>query len=202
MTGKDKEWVLSKRWLIIGAGKSGLGAANLLTHSGSRPIVYDDKTVNELTEAQIQCERIGSDYCFGSFEDDVCEKTDGIILSPGVPPTHELVRRSDDRGKPVISEIELAYHFTHAPIVAVTGTNGKTTTVHLSTEILRSGGMQPVMTGNIGYALSEAISDEKDRQPDSVLVLEISSFQLERIRDFRPEIAIVLNITSDHIWNG
>lgn len=199
MTGKDKEWVLSKRWLIIGAGKSGLGAANLLTDSGSPPIVYDDKTVNELSEAQIQCERIGCEYCFGVFKDDMCEKIDGIILSPGVSPTHELVRRTDDRGKPVISEIELAYHFTRAPIVAVTGTNGKTTTVHLCAEILRSGGMQPVMAGNIGYAFCEAITEEKDCQQDSVLVLEISSFQMERIRDFRPEIAVVLNITPDHM---
>ena len=185
-----------KSILILGAGISGISAANVLSKLGAvvtlsdakAPDAFRPEILGQISPAVIQC--------FGSQSIDLLNEIDFIILSPGISIYHPLVASAADRGILVMSEIEVAYHLCQAPIIAVTGTNGKTTTTSLIGEMVKTMGRKTIVGGNIGVALSQEVTAV---EADGVVVAEISSFQLEAIHDFRARIAAVLNLTPDHI---
>jgi len=174
--------------LVIGAGKSGVAAANFLAARGG--VVLTDSSPSPALPMPLD-ERV--ERVFGAEPplDDVAE----IVVSPGVPLTIPLLQAAAARGIPAIGEIELAYRHLHGTVIAVTGSNGKSTTTALIGEILKVAGRQPIVAGNIGNPLIAALDLEKAR----TYVLELSSFQLESVDAFHANIALLLNITPDHM---
>ena len=195
-----------KRVAVIGMGRSGLAAAKLLDDLGAEVLISDRKPASELEESISQLEgrlrRIpdGSirgrqiEIETGRHSDRLIEHAQLIVVSPGVPPTIPLLCQARRLQIPIISEIELAYSFLKAPVVAVTGTNGKTTTCSLISQILARDGRSVAVGGNTGLPLSSFVNGTFD-----IVVAEISSFQLEGISRFKPYISIILNITPDHL---
>lgn len=179
--------------LVAGAGKSGVAAANFLAVRGERVVLTDDKAEPSLPyELDPRVER-----AFGETND-VDALLDGvreIVLSPGVPLTAPLLQRAGIRSIPVIGEIELAYRHLQGTVIAITGSNGKSTTTALIGEILRVAGREPIVAGNIGEPLIASVDTERQR----TYVLELSSFQLETVDTFRAHVALLLNITPDHM---
>ena len=162
-------------YLILGNGVSGKAAYKLCEKKGYTATIISDDTIPSLSE---------------------CQAYDEIIVSPGLPPTNFLYLQAIQSGRPIISELEFATRYTTNPIIAITGTNGKTTTVELTTALLNAAGENAIACGNIGLPVSEAILNI---DKDTILVIEVSSFQLERCIEFAPDVAVILNITSDHI---
>jgi UDP-N-acetylmuramoylalanine--D-glutamate ligase len=179
--------------LVIGAGKSGVAAANFLARRGLEVILIDDKADAESHLPQPLDG--GVRRRFGTYGHDVLDGVDTVILSPGVPPSLAIVQEAQIRPIPVISEIELAYRYLNGTIIAITGSNGKSTTTALIGEILRVAGRQPIVAGNIGEPLISALDLHRPR----TYVVELSSFQLEAISEFHANIALLLNVTPDHM---
>lgn len=192
--------VKGKEILVVGMARSGLAAAKLLAGSGAAKItVIDSKEPDQLTEAIASLEKIAQvEVITGTNSPEmVYPGLSMIIKSPGVSPSLELFQKADQLSVPVISEIELAYHFLRTPIIGVTGTNGKTTTTSLIAAILRKSRFDPVVAaGNIGNPLS-GLAGKISAQ--GMIVAELSSFQLENIIDFRATIAVFLNFAADHL---
>ena len=187
-----------KNVLVFGSGISGIGACRLLEENGADVILYDGNEA--LDQKQIK-ERIGSqskaEILLGELEDTVMEQLDLCVISPGVPTDLPVVNRIREKNIPIWSEIELAYQTGKGDVLAITGTNGKTTTTALLGEIMKAWkGDNVYVVGNIGIPYTSIASDTKD---DSVVVAEISSFQLETIDAFRPKVSAILNITPDHL---
>jgi UDP-N-acetylmuramoylalanine--D-glutamate ligase len=182
--------------LVVGLGKSGIATARFLKNKGAMVTVSDRGSEAQLADAAALMHNIGVNVQFGAHHHKSFEKADMIVLSPGVPHTIEPIVRAKAKGIPVIGETELAYRFVSEPIVAVTGTNGKTTVTTLIGEMLKASGFKVFVGGNIGNPLiAYADSGEKaDR-----IVLEISSFQLDTIERFKADAAVLLNITEDHL---
>lgn len=184
-----------RRVLVVGAGKSGLAAANFLARKGAHTTVTDVKGADELDGRLSGLdERVA--LALGSYPDVTRETWDLVIVSPGVPADIPPLVQARAAGVEVIGELELAWRFARAPVVAVTGTNGKTTTTALIGEIFRTAGRRTLVAGNIGTPFSTAVEDFGS---EDVIVLEVSSFQLEAAPTFRPHVALVLNITPDHL---
>lgn len=182
-----------KRVSIIGASRSGLGLAQLLKAKGAKVFVSEssvDKwnSLSELTKLDV-------DYEFGEHTERVLD-ADFIAVSPGVPLDIPILLEARQKGIPIYGEIEIAFWFSNAPVYAVTGTNGKSTTVTLLDLMLKASGKRSILAGNIGYPFSKAVLEWN--APDCY-VLEISSYQLETIEVFSPKIAAILNITPDHL---
>lgn len=184
---------------IIGLGRSGVAAAKLAQHLGAHVFITDSisselyrHTLNELKLLNISGEEGGhTDRIYNS---------DLIVLSPGVPKDSLIVTKAIERGIPVVGEIEFAFWFSKFPIIAVTGSNGKTTTVHILGKIFRTGTIHGSICGNVGIPFSqEVLADMINPDPKRVYILEISSFQMEFITHFRPDYSIFLNITPDHL---
>lgn len=183
--------------LIVGAGKSGVSCALLARRQGYKEIFVTEigPEENFLDEKKtLEENQIG--YEFGSNTLSLVNQYDTIVSSPGVPPDAEIILEAERRGKQVISEIEFAYKFNRNPIIAITGTNGKTTTTHLVDFIFRTSGKKSIAAGNVGLPYSDIV-DKID--PETIVVLELSSYQLHRIEKFKPNVAIILNITPDHL---
>lgn len=188
--------VKNKRIAIIGLSRTGIATAEFLYQRGAELVVSDSKTADELKNVLEKLKDMEIEYELGGHGEK-CLSCDLIVVSPGVPLDIPFFRRARERGIPVISEIELAYQFTEAKIIAITGTNGKTTTTQLTGEILQKAGIgKVIVAGNIGTPLIREIGDTGK---EDWLVVEISSFQLETIEDFRPDISIFLNFTPDHL---
>jgi UDP-N-acetylmuramoylalanine--D-glutamate ligase len=184
----------NKNVLVVGAGRSGLAAARLLLREGAVVTLTDRRTPSELREEMLSLSAI--QWLLGGHPIEPFETADLIVVSPGVPPTLEPLRRAAVRRVPIIGEVELASRFMTGPIAAITGTNGKSTTTALAGEILTAAGYRTFVGGNLGTPLCEAaLSDEKW----DWAVAEMSSFQLETIQGFRPRIAVLLNIAPDHL---
>ncbi|MEW6191728.1 MAG: UDP-N-acetylmuramoyl-L-alanine--D-glutamate ligase [Bacillota bacterium] len=179
-----------KRVLVVGAGRSGIAAARFLAAKGAAVTLTDIKPEPELAPVTA----FGVETCFGAYPE--VAGYDLLVVSPGVPLTEAPVVEARTRGIEVIGELELAYRFARAPIVAVTGTNGKTTTTALTGEIFRAAGKRTLVAGNIGVPLVAAV---EDYGPEDVIVAEVSSFQLETAVFFRPRVAVILNVTPDHL---
>ncbi len=181
--------------LVVGLGVSGCESALKLRGLGIPVTVTDRGDGAALRSRASQLLETGAVVILNDAEPSIPEDCDLLIVSPGVPKSAPLLREARERNLPVWSEIELAWHWVKGPLVAVTGTNGKTTTVTLIAEILNQAGFPAITAGNIGTPLVKAAAEA---EPGEVLVVEVSSFQLEHIVDFRPVVSVLLNITDDH----
>lgn len=189
--------ITDKRILIIGSGISGVAAAELLEKAGAVPVLYDSNSSLAETEVRSRLPK-GSRIriLLGELPEKEKNETEVVILSPGVPADLPLVEEMRENGTVIWGEVELAFHFAKGAMAAITGTNGKTTTTALVGEILRSYYEDVFVVGNIGNAYTkEALKMSKN----SVTAAEISSFQLETIESFHPQVSAILNITPDHL---
>src|ERR1017187_1404931 len=181
--------------LVLGLGRSGMAAASLLRRDGARVVVRDEATDDLLQERAIRLRQLGVRVELGNQYDHSAH-FDFAVLSPGIAPERAIVREVLTQSTPLLSELELAYRHCLCPIVAITGTNGKTTTTELIAAMLTGCDKRTVAAGDIGHAFSDAV--EASAGLDA-LVLEVSSFQLEKIEQFRANISVLLNITPDHL---
>jgi UDP-N-acetylmuramoylalanine--D-glutamate ligase len=185
-----------KRALVVGLGKSGVASALFMKAHGARVTVSDTKSGDELrNEIPVLLDH-GITVETGGHGERTFRGQDLIVVSPGVPVDAPPLVQARSLGETVIGEVELAAQFLPGPMVAITGSNGKTTTTTLTGEIIAASGFPVLVGGNIG---TPAISLAERAKPETVIVLEISSFQLETIQTFRPKIAVVLNVTPDHL---
>jgi UDP-N-acetylmuramoylalanine--D-glutamate ligase len=181
------------RVTVLGMGKSGLSAAEKLSKVGARLLVSESKTTIPAFVLD-RLNRIRAEIELGGHTANAVERADLIIVSPGVHLDIPVLQEAKAKGIPVISEIELAYYFLKKPIIAVTGTNGKTTTATLLGEMLKEGGKKVAVAGNIGQPLVEVDDSKLD-----FTIAEVSSYQLETIDQFKPWISMILNIQPDHL---
>jgi UDP-N-acetylmuramoylalanine--D-glutamate ligase len=190
--------IAGKKVVVIGAAKSGAAVAALLLKDGALVTLNDQKPTMELTrELEALAHHPNIRLLGGGHPADlVSEEISLVVKNPGIPYTLPPLVRASQLAIPVITEVELAYKKLNATIVAITGTNGKTTTTALTGEIYRAAGKKTVVAGNIGLALSAVVVEE---MPRDVVVAELSSFQLEGTIEFRPQLSAILNITPDHI---
>jgi UDP-N-acetylmuramoylalanine--D-glutamate ligase len=188
--------VNGKQVVVLGLGISGMEAAKLLKDKGAHVTVRDsaanNATVNQRAEA---LRRLAIRVELGEAIL-ARDRFDFCVLSPGINPNAPLVQKLRQAGLPMFGELEIAYRYCQCPIVAITGTNGKTTTTELIDAVLAAGGKRTKASGNIGTAFSAAVRDSASLD---VMVLEVSSFQLEHIVEFRPRISVHLNLTPDHL---
>jgi UDP-N-acetylmuramoylalanine--D-glutamate ligase len=182
--------------LVIGLGKSGLASVRVLRARGVRIYATDEKPIADLTDAIAEVEAQGARFIAPHELPSIVTELSEAVLSPGVPLTSPVVRAVTAANVPVLGEIEVAYRLCKAPIVAVTGTKGKSTTTALIGHLLRETGHSVRVGGNIGNPLIEEVLDVG---PSDWVVAEVSSFQLETIRSFRPRVAVVLAIVPDHL---
>src|SRR5436190_12400123 len=182
---------------VLGAGLSGSAAALLLASEGAQVTVLDNAAENDLLKSTLHNLRAhGVRVVCGSEAERNSSACDWMVLSPGVDPVSSLARNFSSRGIDRISELELGWCSCETPVMAITGTNGKTTTTELLVQMLNACGQRTIACGNIGKPLSEVA---REKQPLDVLTVEVSSFQLEAIRTFRPSISIWLNFAPDHL---
>ncbi len=192
----DKLDVKGKRVLVVGLGKSGVASALFLQSQGARVTVSDAKAEDQLREEIPDLLDKGITVETGGHGDRTFRQQDTIVVSPGVPSNESHLLQARQMGTPVIGEVELAWRFLKGHIIAITGSNGKTTTTALAGEVVSRGGWETLVGGNIG---TPAVSFIPRANDDTYIVLEVSSFQLETIQSFRPEIAVMLNVTPDHL---
>ncbi len=185
-----------KRVLVVGLGRSGVASALFLKARGARVTVSDTKSEDQLREEIPALLDEGITVETGGHGERTFQNQDLIVVSPGVPIDAEPITQAKALGQPVIGEIELASRFLQGEIVAISGSNGKTTTTTLVGEILSKSGLKTLVGGNIG---TPAISLVPQAAPDTITVLEVSSFQLETIVSLRPKVAVILNVTPDHL---
>lgn len=185
-----------KKTLVLGAGKSGVAAARFLAARGAVVALHDRKPVAEWPAAAqaLKAEKVG--LIDGQIPSWLLDQIDLVVISPGVPTNTIPARYVERKDGEVIGEVELAYRFLKGSIVGITGSNGKTTTTTLVGEILRNAGLETLVGGNIGTPLLELTEKATDA---TWTVAELSSFQLETIRDFRPRVGICLNVTPNHM---
>ena len=189
--------LLNKKTLIIGTGISGIAAADLLSEEGASVVLYDanaeldERKIRERLKAETVCQIV-----LGELPDTYYKNTELVVLSPGVPTDLPMIERLKDEGVVIWGEIELAYQFSKGKLAAITGTNGKTTTTALTGEIMKTYYENVFVVGNIGIPYTAMVKETTD---DSVTVAEMSSFQLETVECFRPDVSAVLNITPDHL---
>lgn len=185
-----------KKALVCGMARSGIAAAKLLNRLGARVTLQDMKKREEISADVLALEGEGIVLYTGANPDEIACAQDLIVLSPGIPCDLPFIAAAENAGIEVISEVELAYSLTPCPITAITGTNGKTTTTTLTGEIMKTAYSGTAVVGNIGVPYSEEV--ERLTEKDWV-VAEISSFQMEKAKEFHPHISAVLNITPDHL---
>ncbi|HEY0978240.1 MAG TPA: UDP-N-acetylmuramoyl-L-alanine--D-glutamate ligase [Flavobacteriales bacterium] len=182
-----------RRLVVLGAQESGVGAAVLARKMGIDVFVSDAGTIKP--EYRDRLKFLGIAFEEGGHSVNKVLDADEVVKSPGIPDKASMVRALLDRGVPVISEIEFASRYTNAPIVGITGSNGKTTTTLLTHHILSRAGMDVGLGGNVGTSFAGLVAQREH----ALYVLELSSFQLDGIREFRPHIAVITNITPDHL---
>lgn len=182
-----------KRIVILGAGESGAGAAVLAKKQGFDVFVSDMSAIAEKYKKQLDSHAISWEE--GQHTASMILNADEIIKSPGIPDTAPMVAKAIDAGIPIISEIEFAGRYTHSKMVCITGSNGKTTTTSLIYHIFKEAGYDVGLAGNIGNSLALQVAED----PHDYYVIELSSFQLDNMYEFRANIAILLNITPDHL---
>jgi UDP-N-acetylmuramoylalanine--D-glutamate ligase len=185
---------LSKKIVILGAGESGVGAALLAKQKGYNVFVSDASAIKPIYQSELEANQIPFES--GTHDIERILEADEVMKSPGIPEKSELVKQIRAKGIPVISEIEFGYRYKGASkIIAITGSNGKTTTTSLLYHICKVAGQDAAIVGNIGFSFARQIAQD----PKALYVIEVSSFQLDDIHSFRPDIAILLNITEDHL---
>ncbi|HEX6716337.1 MAG TPA: UDP-N-acetylmuramoyl-L-alanine--D-glutamate ligase [Pyrinomonadaceae bacterium] len=185
-----------KKVLIFGAARSGIGAARFLLGQGAVVALTDKKPLEQWTPEALALKELGVGLLPGEPPSWLLDQLDLVVVSPGVPANIIPIRYAERAGAEVIGEVELAYRYLKGRIVAITGSNGKTTTTSLIGELLRDAGLIVQVGGNIGKPLISMIESSRD---DGWTVAELSSFQLETIKTFKPSIAVVLNVTPNHM---
>lgn len=187
----------NKKVLVFGSGISGIGAGKLLEQVGASVVLYDGK---ETLDKEVLKAQLGDDtkaeIILGELSEEVMETLDLVVMSPGVPTDLPVVLKMRDMGIPIWGEVELAYTYGKGDVLAITGTNGKTTTTALLGEIMKNYKESVFVVGNIGNPYTAAALEMRE---DTVAVAEMSSFQLETIHEFRPKVSAILNITPDHL---
>jgi UDP-N-acetylmuramoylalanine--D-glutamate ligase len=185
-----------KKVAVIGVGKTGLATARFLAGRNARIALTDEKPVSAWGETLTAIEGLPADLTITPYGPEILAGADMVVPSPGVYPSNPILREALRRAIPVVSEIELAWRFLKTPLVAITGTNGKTTVTTLIGEILKTAGKRVFVGGNIGAPLIGYVDSPQEAD---WAVVEVSSFQLQWAREFHPRIALLLNITSDHV---
>jgi UDP-N-acetylmuramoylalanine--D-glutamate ligase len=185
---------MKRKMVILGGGESGVGAALLAKQKGYDVFLSDGSSLKDIYRNELQKAGIGFEE--GRHSEELILAADEVVKSPGIPDKNDLVKKIRAKGISIISEIELAYRFKgESKIVAITGSNGKTTTTALTYHIFKTAGVDCALVGNIGYSFAKQIAED----PKPVYIAEISSFQLDDIKEFRPDVAILTNITEDHL---
>ena len=193
MTNDQLQTTNDKRLVVLGAGESGSGAAILAKEKGYDVFVSDMGTIKEPYRALLN--QNGIAWEDGAHTESLILNADEVVKSPGIPLTAPLIQKLQAQGTPIISEIEFAARYTHAKMICITGSNGKTTTTSLIFYILQRAGLNVGLAGNIGNSLALQVAHEDH----DYYVIELSSFQLDNMYDFKADIAILLNITPDHL---
>mgnify|MGYP001049804757 FL=1 len=189
--------VSGKNVLVFGSGISGVGAVKLLEKHGAKVVLYDGNEKLDREEVRKKLpEDTGAEIVIGEFPEELLERIEIVVLSPGVPADLPVVEEMKERGILVTGEVELAYEFGKGDVLAITGTNGKTTTTTLLGEIMKAYKEEVFVVGNIGNPYTVAADAMTDK---SIAVAEMSSFQLETVSKFRPKVSAILNFTPDHL---
>lgn len=188
----------SKHVLVLGLGKSGKAVSLALKKLGADVLASDTATSVAVQDIADELSKAGVKVVLGNQGEKLLDNVDAVVVSPGVPSNVLVLETAKRRGIPVLSEIEFAYNLTDVPVIAISGTNGKTTTTTLIGEVFKNAGKAATVAGNIGTPLVGAV-DNKDIE---TLIVEVSSFQLDTINEFRPKISVLLNVTEDHLdWH-
>lgn len=185
-----------KRILVVGMARSGIAAAQLLLHHGATPILSDNKKEDAFGQQLDVLKGTACQFRLGKDAVSLLDEADGLIISPGVPIDAPVVQAAKEKGVPMVGELELAASLLNGDMVAISGTNGKTTTTTLLGRIFENAGRITRLAGNIGYPLSSVAMESRK---EDMTVVEVSSFQLESIKTFHPHAAALLNITEDHL---
>jgi len=189
----NRAYRAKKRIVVLGAGESGTGAAILAKEKGFDVFVSDCGTISEPYRALL--DQNGVPWEDGKHSEELILNAGEVVKSPGIPLTAPLIQKLQAQGTPIISEIEFAARYTHAKMICITGSNGKTTTTSLIFYILKQAGLNVGLAGNIGNSLALQVAHEDH----DYYVIELSSFQLDNMYDFKADVAILLNITPDHL---
>lgn len=184
---------MSERVVILGAGESGTGAALLARAKGYDVFVSDQSMIKD--KYKIELTREGIRFEEGQHTEELVLNASFIVKSPGIPEKSDIVRKVKDAQIPVIDEIEFAFRHTNGKIIAITGTNGKTTTTLLTYHLMKNAGFTVALAGNVGFSMARQLAE----QSHDWYVVEVSSFQLDGTKTFQPEIGVLLNITPDHL---
>lgn len=185
---------MKKKIVILGGGESGAGAALLAKQQGYDVFLSDASSLKEVYRNELK--NAGIEFEEGGHTEEKILNADEVVKSPGIPEKNEMVRKIRAKGIGIISEIELAYRFKgNSKIIAITGSNGKTTTTALTFHICKTAGLNCAMVGNIGFSFARQVATD----PKPLYIIEVSSFQLDDIKTFRPDVAILTNITEDHL---
>lgn len=185
---------MSTRMIILGGGESGVGAAILAKQRGYDVLLSDAGSLKEMYRRELQ--EAGIEFEEGKHSEERILLADEVVKSPGIPEKNEMMKKIRAAGIPVISEVELAFRNKgNSRIIAITGSNGKTTTTSLIYHICKTGGLDCALVGNIGFSVAKQVAVD----PKPLYIAEISSFQLDDIKTFRPDIAVLTNITEDHL---
>lgn len=183
------------KYVVIGAGRSGQAVARLLLMEKMGSVLLSDSAPEPDDQVIAELRSLGARFEFGGHSSEVLT-ADTLVISPGVPPDIPIVREAESQGIPVTNEIEIAAGLCRGRVVGITGTNGKTTTTELIGHCCRSAGRETWVAGNVGIPFSEIVQHVT---PEGIVSLELSSFQLEKIDRFRPDVALLLNVTPDHM---
>ncbi|MCG9880716.1 MAG: UDP-N-acetylmuramoyl-L-alanine--D-glutamate ligase, partial [Bacteroidia bacterium] len=184
---------MSKRIVVLGCGESGVGAAMLAKQKGFDVFVSDAGKISDAFKAELN--QLGVAFEEGSHTFGLILNADEVIKSPGIPEKNELVQAIRKEGISIVNEIEFASRYTDAKLICITGTNGKTTTTSLTYHLLKKAGLNVALAGNIGISMCRMVATGNY----DYFVLEISSFQLDDMYQFRADIAVICNITPDHL---
>jgi UDP-N-acetylmuramoylalanine--D-glutamate ligase len=186
-----------QRVLVVGLGASGRAAVRLLASRGAHVIANDHRTEEALGDALDGVRSTGAELALGGHDAEVFRSVDRIVVSPGVPPL-EALAQAEAAGVPIVSEVELASWYLQGTVIGITGTNGKSTVTTLVGDMCRRTGRPTFVGGNLGSPLVDAV-DTAAAGPDGFVVVELSSYQLERVDHFRAHVGVLLNVTEDHL---
>lgn len=189
-------YLKTQTFFVLGVSKSGYSAAKLILESGGECYIYEQLKSEKIAAAVSELTALGAKSVNAENMEEAVIGSDVLVISPGVPINHPVAIRFKEEGKRIVGEAEFGFSIFNPPVVAVTGTNGKTTTVTLIDAMLKQANIRAELVGNIGVPVTSKVN-ECDK--NTVLIAEISSFQLESISDFKPHIACVLNISPDHL---
>jgi UDP-N-acetylmuramoylalanine--D-glutamate ligase len=184
---------MTERLVILGAGESGTGAALLAKVKGFDVFVSDQAPIKEKYKAELAKHNITFEE--GKHTEEEILNAQLIVKSPGIPEKAEIVKKAKEQGISIIDEIEFAFRYINGKVIAITGTNGKTTTTLLTYHLMKNAGFNVALAGNVGFSMARQVAEHQH----DWYVLEVSSFQLDGTEEFRPEIAVLLNITPDHL---